>query len=258
MPTTEFTIPHETALVTGASSGIGKQIAFQFTDAGIDTVICSREQDNVDPVAAENEASDRPGEILPIECDVRDTDAVESMIDETVEAFGGLDLLVNNAGAVFHAEFDDLSENAWSTIVDINLNGVYNCTHAASEALKDGGGAVVNVSSTRSQEAAPGETHYGAAKAGVNNLTKSLGREWAPDGVRVNCVVPGFVATPQAVTAGSVDPESIDRDDVDRQVGVVGEIADVVEFLASEAASFMVGELVTVRGKPAYLPSPEE
>ena len=257
MATTEFEIPGETALVTGASSGIGKRIALQFTAKGIDTVICSREQDNVDLVADENAESDRPGEILPIECDVRDTDAVETMVDETVETFGGLDILVNNAGAVFHAEFDDLSENAWKTIVDINLNGVYNCTHAASDALKDGRGWVVNVSSTRSQEAAPGETHYGAAKAGVNNLTGSLAREWAPDGVRVNCVVPGFIATPQAVTAGSVDPETIDREDVDRQVGTVDEIADVVEFLVSDASSFLIGELVTARGKPAYLPEPE-
>lgn len=258
MATTEFEIPGETALVTGASSGIGKRIAFQFTAKGIDTVICSREQDNVDEVADENAASDRPGEILPIECDVREKDRVEAMIDETVETFTGLDILVNNAGAVFHAEFDELSENAWNTIVDINLNGVYNVTHAASDALKDGGGWVVNISTTRTHEAAPGETHYAAAKSGVNNLTKSLGREWASDGVRVNCVVPGFIATPQAVTAGSIDPATIDRTEVDRQVGVVGEIADVVEFLVSDAASFLVGELVTARGVPPYLPAPED
>lgn len=256
MPNTEFHIAGSTAIVTGSSSGIGKRIAEQFTTTGIDTVVCSREQDNVDPVAEGINESNRPGRALAIECDVRDREAVAAMVERTAEEFGGIDILVNNAGAVFKAEFDELSENAWKTIIDINLHGVYNCTHAAKDALKDGGGSVVNISSVRSREAAPEETHYGAAKAGVNNFTKSLASEWAADGVRVNCVLPGFVATPGAVTAGNVDPDTIDRDETDRRIGTVGEIADVVEFLVSDAASFVVGELLTVRGVPPHSEHP--
>ncbi len=179
------------------------------------------------------------------------------MVETTVEEFGGLDVLVNNAGAVFKCDFDDLSENGWKTIVDINLHGVFNCTHAAREALQDGGGSVVNISSLRSQEAAPHETHYGAAKAGVNNLTKSLASEWASEGVRVNCVAPGFIATPGAVTAGDTDPADIDRSEVDRKTGTTAEIADVVEFLASPAASFIDGEILTVRGVPPHSEDPK-
>nr|WP_254861320.1 SDR family oxidoreductase [Natronomonas gomsonensis] len=192
-----------------------------------------------------------------MECDVRDRDSVEAMVETTVEEFGGLDVLVNNAGAVFKCDFDDLSENGWKTIVDINLHGVFNCTHAAREALQDGGGSVVNISSLRSQEAAPHETHYGAAKAGVNNLTKSLASEWASEGVRVNCVAPGFIATPGAVTAGDTDPADIDRSEVDRKTGTTAEIADVVEFLASPAASFIDGEILTVRGVPPHSEDPK-
>ena len=257
MPTAEFDIPGSTAIVTGASSGIGKQIAEQFATAGVDTVICSREQDNVDPVAEEINGSDRPGRVLPIECDVRDRESVDAMVDRTVTEFSDLDILVNNAGAVFLCEFDELSENGWKTIIDINLHGVYNCTHAAKDALKDGGGSVVNVSSVRSQEAAPDETHYGAAKAGVNNFTKSLAHEWADDGVRVNCVAPGFIATPGAVSASDTDSDAIDRTDVNRRIGKGEEIADVVEFLVSDAASFIDGETITVRGVPVHSEKPE-
>ncbi|MUV86955.1 SDR family oxidoreductase [Natronomonas sp. CBA1123] len=257
MSDNKFTVDGSSAIVTGASSGIGRRIAEGFAAQGVDTTICSREQDNVDPVAEEINDGDAPGRVLPIECDVRDRDSVEAMVETTVEEFGGLDVLVNNAGAVFKCDFNDLSENGWKTIVDINLHGVFNCTHAAREALQDGGGSVVNISSVRSQEAAPHETHYGAAKAGVNNLTKSLASEWASDGVRVNCVAPGFIATPGAVTAGDTDPADIDRSEVDRKTGTTAEIADVVEFLASPAASFIDGEILTVRGVPPHSEDPK-
>lgn len=257
MASTEFHLPASVALVTGASSGIGRQTAEQFAAAGIDTVICSREQENVDPVAEAINDSSRPGQALAVECDVTDREAVDNLVDRTVAEFGGLDVLVNNAGAAFMCEFDELSQNAWQTIVDINLNGVYNCTHAAHQALQDGGGSVVNLSSIRGQEAAPGETHYAAAKAGVINLTQSLATEWAAKDVRVNCVAPGFIATESAVSAGGVDPETIDRDDVDRRIGRTEEVADVIEFLVSDAASFMTGEVLTVRGVPTHSEKPE-
>lgn len=179
------------------------------------------------------------------------------MIDRAIMEFGGLDVLVNNAGAVFKCPFDDLSENGWKTIVNINLHGVYNCTHAARGPLKDGGGSVVNVPSVRGYEAAPLETHYAAAKAGVNNFTKSFASEWAADGVRVNCVAPGFITTPEAVTVGDTDPEGIDRNGPNRQIGTTGEIADVVEFLTSNAATFLIGETITVRGVPPHSEKPE-
>ncbi|MFB6072792.1 MAG: SDR family NAD(P)-dependent oxidoreductase [Halobacterium sp.] len=236
------------AVVTGASSGIGRAVAERFAADGADVVVCSREQGNVDPVA--EGIREDGGSALAVECDVTDRDAVDALVDATVEEFGGLDVLVNNAGASFVAGFEDITPNGWQTVVDVNLTGTYHCTQAAAEHLQDGGGAVVNVASVAGQEGAPYMSHYAAAKAGVVNLTRTLAMEWAPRGVRVNCVAPGFVATPGLESQMGVSADDVDRGEVDRRIGVSEEIADVARFLASPAASFVVGETVTAGGVP--------
>jgi 3-oxoacyl-[acyl-carrier protein] reductase len=237
-----------TAIVTGASSGIGRAIAERFAADGADVVVCSRDQDNVDPVAAG--IREDGGEALAVECDVTDRDAVDALVEATVEEFGGLDVLVNNAGASFVAGFDDISPNGWETIVDVNLTGTYHCTHAAADHLQDGGGAVLNLASVAGQEGAQYMSHYAAAKAGIINLTRTLSMEWAADDVRVNCIAPGFVATPGLESQMGISAEDVDRDEVDRRVGRSEEIADVARFLASPAASFVTGETVTAGGVP--------
>jgi 3-oxoacyl-[acyl-carrier protein] reductase len=249
-PIQRFGIDGKRAIVTGASSGIGREIAEQFAAAGADVAICSREQDNVDPVAEAIEESDSPGDVLAVECDVTDRDAVDALVEATVDEFGGIDVLVNNAGASFMADFDDISPNGWETIVDINLNGTYHCTHAAAEHLADGGGSVINLSSVAGQRGSPQMSHYGAAKAGVINLTSSLANEWADRNVRVNCIAPGFVATPGVASQMGVEADEIERSEVDRKIGRVDEIADVAQFLASPASSYMVGETLRVAGVP--------
>jgi len=251
-PNTErFSVEGKRAIVTGASSGIGRAIAEEFAAGGADVVICSREQDNVDPVAEEINESERPGRAVAIECDVTDREAVEALVEATVEEFGGIDTLVNNAGASFMAGFDDISENGWKTIVDINLHGTYHCTQAASEHLaEDGGGTVVNFASVAGQKGAPYMSHYAAAKAGVINFTTTVAHEYANRNVRVNCIAPGFVATPGVESQMGVSADSIDRDEVDRRIGLSQEIADMTQFLASEASSYMVGETITAKGVP--------
>ena len=163
---------------------------------------------------------------------------------------------MNNAGASFMAGFDDISPNGWATIVDSNLTGTYHCSQAAAEHLADGGGAVVNLASVAGRDGSPYMSHYGAAKAGVINLTRSLAYEWAGRGVRVNCVAPGFVATPGLASQMGIEADDLDRDDVDRRVGLSEEIADVVQFLASPAASFLTGETVAPAGKPDVMETP--
>jgi 3-oxoacyl-[acyl-carrier protein] reductase len=256
-PTERFSVADRTALVTGASSGIGQTIAEQFAADGADVVICSREQDNVDPVAAGIVKSERPGDALAVECDVTDREAVEALVDATVETFGGLDVLVNNAGASFMAGFDSISENGWKTIVDINLHGTYHCTQAAGEHLADGGGSVINLASVAGQQGAPYMSPYAAAKAGIINLTTTLAHEWAGDGVRVNCIAPGFVATPGIESQMGISAGDVDRSTVERRMGLSEEIADVAQFLASPAASFVVGETVTAAGVPDIMESPD-
>jgi len=253
----QFHVDGDTAIVTGASSGIGKVIAERFADDGVDVVVCSRDIDNVEPVAEGIEESGRPGEALPVECDVTDRDAVEALVEATVEEFGGLDVLVNNAGASFMANFDDVSPNGWETIVDINLTGTYHCTHAAAEHLKDGGGTVVNLASVAGEKGAPYMSHYAAAKAGVVNLTKTLSHEWADEGVRVNCISPGFVATPGVESQMGVSADEIDRSKVERRIGMSEEIADVAQFLASPASSYVVGQTITPAGVPDIMENPD-
>ncbi|ELZ12093.1 glucose 1-dehydrogenase [Natrinema thermotolerans] len=250
MSTDRFSVDGDVAIITGSSSGIGKSIAERFAADGVDVVVCSREQDNVDPVAEGINESDSPGRALAVECDVTDREAVEALVEATVEEFGGLDVLVNNAGASFMAGFDDISPNGWETIVDININGTYHCTHAAAEHLKDGGGAVINLASVAGQRGSPLMSPYGAAKAAVINLTTTLSYEWADDDVRVNCIAPGFVATPGVESQMGVSADDIDRTDVARRIGTVEEIADLTQFLASPASSYIVGETITAQGVP--------
>jgi NAD(P)-dependent dehydrogenase (short-subunit alcohol dehydrogenase family) len=246
----QFRVDGQTAIVTGASSGIGRVVAERFADDGVDVVVCSRDIDNVEPVAEGIDESDRPGDALAVECDVTERDAVEALVEATVEQFGGIDVLVNNAGASFMANFDDISPNGWSTVVDINLTGTYHCTQVAGEYLKDGGGAVVNLASVAGEQGAPYMSHYGAAKAGVINLTRTLAFEWASENVRVNCISPGFVATPGVENQMGISAEDVDRETVERRLGTSEEIADVAQFLASPAASYVVGETITAAGVP--------
>jgi len=254
MPTDQFSVADQRALVTGASQGIGRTIAERLAADGARVALCSRAQERVDPVADAIDDADHDGEALAVECDVRDRDAVEAFVDATVEAFGGIDLLVNNAGGEFVAPFSEISANGWKSIVDLNLHGTFHCSQAAGEHMRaddTAGGCIVNISSVNGQHPAPNESHYSAAKAAIIRLTETLAVEWAGDGVRVNCVAPGLVQTPGvAETLGIQEDAMPPRDVVDRRIGHTDDVADVVQFLASDAAAFMTGETVTVKGVP--------
>jgi len=243
-----------TAVVTGASKGIGRAVAERFAAAGANVAVCARTDDEIEAAAAE--ISDAyAGEAVGVACDVRDREAVAAFVETAVERFGGVDTLVNNAGASFVAGFEDISANGWQSVVDVNLTGTVNCTQAAADPLKESGtdgtaSSVVNVSSLAGVQGAPHMSHYGAAKAAIQNLTRSLAAEWAGDGVRVNCVAPGYVATPGVEAQMGISPGEIDRETVDRTVGTSAEVADAVQFLASDAASFVTGETLPVAGVP--------
>lgn len=279
MTTEQFSVAGRTVIVTGASSGIGRVITERFASEGANVAICSRSQEDVEGVAAEindragdgedadgdeNEAEEgdgNRGRVLAIECDVTDREAVEAFVEATVEEFGGIDCLVNNAGASFMASFSDISANGWETIVDINLHGTYRCTQAAGPYLRESeegsGGTVINIASVAGQAGSPYMSHYGAAKAAIINLTTTLAYEWAEDDVRVNCIAPGFVATPGVESQMGVSAGEIDREKVARRIGTSEEIADVAQFLASPASSYLVGETITAQGVPRVEESPD-
>lgn len=250
MPTTQYSVDGINAIVTGASQGIGRSIAEGLAADGANVAICSRAQERVDPVA--EAIRDDGGTALAIECDVRDAESVDEFVDATVDEFGGVDLLVNNAGGEFVAPFEDISENGWKAIIDLNLHGTRHCTQAAGAYMRENdGGNVINISSVNGQHAAPNESHYGASKAAIIRLTETLAVEWAKHGIRVNCVAPGLIQTPGvAETLGIDESDMPPRDQVDRRIGHVEDIADVVQFLAAPASAFMTGETVTVKGVP--------
>lgn len=251
MSAEDFTVRGSTTVVTGSSSGIGRAIAERFASEGLQVVVCSRSQENVDPVAKRINEADHGGKALPIECDVTDRDALEALIAETTEIFGPVDVWVNNAGASFVAPFEDISENGWQTVIDINLKGAFNCAQAVGEQMRDRGeGTIINISSVAARDGAPGMTHYAASKAGMNNLTRTLAYEWAEYGVRVNGIMPGLVATAGLESQEGISADDIDREAVDRQIGLPNEIATVTQFLATPAASYILGETITVEGVP--------
>ena len=262
--TDQFSVAGKTAIITGASSGIGKSIAERFAGEGANVAICSRSQEDVESVAEtiDDRADETSGgQALAVECDVTDPEAVEAFVEGVAEEFGGIDCLVNNAGASFMASFEDISQNGWETIVDINLHGTYRCTQAAGPYLRKSeggsGGVVINVASVAGQAGSPYMSHYGAAKAAIINLTTTLAYEWADDDVRVNCIAPGFVATPGVESQMGVSAGEIDRETVARRIGKSEEIADVAQFLASPASSYLVGETITAQGVPRVEESPD-
>jgi NAD(P)-dependent dehydrogenase (short-subunit alcohol dehydrogenase family) len=250
--TPDFGVEGKTAIVTGSSQGIGRSIAETLAASGADVVVCSRSQERVDEVAQAIESSDAPGRALAVECNVREREEVEALVEATVEEFGGVDVLVNNAGGEFVAAFEEISPNGWNAIVDLNLNGTFHCTQVAGEAMReDDGGCIVNMASVNGQHAAPGESHYGASKAAIIRLTETLAVEWAEHGIRVNCVAPGLIQTPGVAETLGIDAEQMPpREQVERRIGHGEDIADVIQFLASPAAAFVNGETYTVKGVP--------
>ena len=250
MSTDQFSVDGRNAIVTGASQGIGRTVAERLAADGANVAICSRSQDRVDPVA--EGIREDGGTALAVECNVREPDEVAAFVEATVEEFGGVDLLVNNAGGEFVAPFEDISENGWKSIVDLNLHGTFHCIQAAGEHMReDDGGCIINMSSVNGQHAAPNESHYSASKAAIIRLTETLATEWSKYGIRINCVAPGLIQTPGVAETLGIDSEDMPpRETVDRRIGHTEDIADVVQFLASDAAAFMTGETVTVKGVP--------
>lgn len=251
MATDNGSFADESVIVTGGTSGIGRTVAEQFMRDGANVTVCSRTAEDVAAVVDALESGDNRGSAMGRTCDVSNRDEVAELVSATVDAFGTVDCLVNNAGASFVAPFEDLSEEGWRRIVEINLHGTFNYAQEVGEVMRaDDGGTIINVSSNAAILGSPMMTHYGAAKAGIENLTRSLCFEWAPEGIRVNCIAPGLIATSGLEAQMQMEAAAIDRGDTARRVGTTEEVADVVQFLASPKSSFINGEMIRIRGVP--------
>lgn len=236
------------ALITGGGTGLGRAMTEAFLAHGADVAIASRSKFE--------KAAEELG-VHGYELDVRDPDVCQEVIDQAVDDMGGLDILVNNAAGNFLSPAKNLSANGWDAVTGIVLDGTFNMSKAASEALfhagdQAGDACVINIVATYAWTAAPFVSHSGAAKAGVLNLTRSLALEWGEENVRVNAIAPGPVVTEKASEhLGYADPEVQERMAKAIPLSRLGEpeeIGDAALFLASPAAKWVTGECLVVDG----------
>ena len=259
MAASPFSVENKVAIVTGGGVGIGKSIALEFARAGADVVIASRKLENLEPVTAEIQKLGRRSFCVAL--DVRQEDQVKGLVERTVKEMGRLDVMVNNAGASFRAEVEDISANGWNTVVGINLNGTFfGCKWAGKQMMdQPSGGSIINISSIAGVYGSTMMSHYGASKAAVINFTSALGMAWGRKGVRVNCIAPGPVETEGYLgVLTKQDPAAAKKayDTVASRVGMgrwgkVEEIAYPCIFLASSASAFMTGETIVIDGGAA-------
>ncbi|MGP8303240.1 SDR family oxidoreductase [Streptomyces inhibens] len=240
-----------TYLVTGGGSGIGRAIALALGAAGARVVVAGRTPDRLAETVRLLEADG--AQALAVPTDVRDPAAVDALVTRSVERFGALDGLVNNAAGNFVASGIDLSPNGWRAVVDIVLNGSFHCTRAVARRLREQGtpGSILSVIATYAWHGHPGTVHSAAAKAGVLAMTRTLAVELAPLGIRLNCLAPGPTETEGAGAALWATPQA--RKEVLDSVpagrfAAPREIADAALFLLGEGASYLTGECLTVDG----------
>ncbi|MBS1271447.1 MAG: putative oxidoreductase YgfF [Candidatus Marinimicrobia bacterium] len=239
----------EVVLVTGGSRGIGRAISRLFTENGARVAIDyrSRTEDAEETLEMITSAG---GEAALFQADITSHAAVTDMINQVVEHFGQLNIVVNNAGIWAEGDIKSMSPEHWQETIDVNLTGTFNVCRAAVNHL-DGsrGDNIINISSTAGQRGEAAYTHYGASKGGIISFTKGLSTELAEDDIRVNCVAPGWVDTEMAEPAykdGGL--EKIGRNIPLKRVGQPEEIAAAVVFLASSRASYITGEILNVNG----------
>ncbi len=240
--------PRPVALVTGASRGIGKAIALELATAGFDVVV-GYHRDRHGAEATVTEVMESGGSAISVGADLRELSAGERYVRAALDGFGRLDALINNAGIARDHRIGRMTDADWTDVLAVDLGGAFSCSRAGASALAESSrGAIVNVSSIVGMGGNVGQANYAAAKGGLLSLTKSLAREFAPEGITVNAVAPGFVLTdmtlalPAEVIEANISATPLARP------GEPEDVASAVAWLVSPAARFITGAVIPVDG----------
>lgn len=239
---------NQTAIVTGASRGIGRAIALKLADLGAN--VAFNYQSSSDHAASlEKELTVRGVKAKGSCVDIKDFEHVKAWVEATKAEFGGLDILINNAGIIRDKALMMMSPDDWHQVIDTNLTGVFNATRASIVTfMKQKKGQVVNISSVSGVIGLPRQVNYSASKGGINAFTKALAKEVASFGVRVNAVAPGFIETEILSGFNEEQKKKITELIPLGRVGAVEDVAGVVEFLLSDQAAYVTGQIVVVDG----------
>lgn len=234
-------------VVTGASRGIGREIALKFAAAGAQVVLSGRNEQSLQELAAEIEGAG--GKALAVAGDVARTEDVEELFQKAAETFQRVDILVNNAGITRDGLLLRMKDEDWDAVLDTNLKGAFMCTRAAAKLMsKQKYGRIVNISSVVGEMGNPGQVNYCASKAGLIGLTKSVARELARRNVTVNAVTPGFIQTDMTDALPEKTRTELSAMIPLGRLGEASEVADAVLFLSSDSAAYITGQVLGVNG----------
>jgi NAD(P)-dependent dehydrogenase (short-subunit alcohol dehydrogenase family) len=244
-----FDLSGKVAIVSGATKGLGYDMALALANAGADIVVVSRTESDCKKVAKEIENLGRKALTNP--CDVTNSDSIAQLVQNTINVFGKIDILVNNAGVAFTKPAEDLTEDDWDRVVDTNLKAVFLLSQAVGrEMIKQKYGRIINIGSIFGLVGEKSILPYLASKGGVIQITKGLALEWAKYNIQVNCIAPGYVLTPMNEKELSQEKikNYINSKIPMRRVGLPSEISSAVVYLASDAASYITGSVLCIDG----------
>ncbi len=237
----------QTAIVTGASRGIGKAIALRLAAAGAKVACVARSADKLKETADAIAAAGGTAEVHP--CDVTDSAAVSKLVEELAEKWGGLDIVVNNAGITKDTLIPRMEDEQWDAVIATNLRSVFLFTRSASLVMmRKRSGRIINISSVSGLMGNSGQSNYSASKAGVIGFTRTVAQELASRKVTVNAICPGFIASEMTAAMGATLDEFVKTRIPAKRLGEADEVADAVLYLASDSAAYITGEVITIDG----------